>query len=179
MKVRTVNIKDGLPLVEDGKHLLESAVARARQDGVELIRVIHGWGSSGTGGRLGKACRRQCERWARESVIVRCCPGEAYGKGRLVTQEWIRRYPELKRSILTDTENYGITFVELPSRKRTKRPVKTDNRPSLPSTAFDCLRLPPTAIAKATKVGNPKAIRLTPPKPRTTLRKTVKRFEEL
>jgi len=179
MKVRTVNIKDGLPLVEEGKQRLASALARARCDGVELIRVIHGWGSSGTGGRLGKACRRQCERWVQDKVIARYCPGEEYGKGRLVTQEWIRRYPELKRSILTDTENHGITFVELPSRKKVLKVAATSSSPSINIILGDGDVAATFNAPPATKVGNPKVVRLTPPKARKLLRKTVKGFEEL
>ncbi|MCL1856846.1 MAG: Smr/MutS family protein [Kiritimatiellaeota bacterium] len=170
--------------------MLESAVARARVDGVELLRVIHGWGSSGTGGRLGMACRRQCERWVREHAIARYCPGESYGMGRVVTREWVGRYPELKRHIATDTDNYGITFVELPSRKRRKSDERTQNpeprtQKWMPLAVIveeecdsgDSPRAP--SIRPALKKGNPKPPRTTPPKARATFRKTVKHFEEL
>ena len=55
--IRTVNIESGLPVVQEGLARLEAELLRARHDGVQIVRVIHGWGSSGMGGKLRLACR--------------------------------------------------------------------------------------------------------------------------
>jgi hypothetical protein len=111
--VRTVNIKTGLPTVEDGLAKLESELRRARQDGVMVMRVIHGYGSGGTGGGLRAACRPALKREIRTGRVKRVLEGENYSKSTNAGREWMRRCPALKSSIRTDAGNPGITFVEL------------------------------------------------------------------
>ena len=112
--VRTLNIKDDLPRVEDGIGRLCSELACARQDGVVLVRVIHGYGSSGSGGNLRDACHACLANLVEGGQILRFIPGDNYSQGRAVTRQLMVRFPELKESVLTDSKNPGITFVELP-----------------------------------------------------------------
>ena len=48
-RLRTINIEAGMPLVEEGLARLEKELARAMQAGVDVVRVIHGYGSTGRG----------------------------------------------------------------------------------------------------------------------------------
>ena len=52
-RLRTIDIEAGMPLVEEGLARLEKELARAMQAGVDVVRVIHGYGSTGKGGKLG------------------------------------------------------------------------------------------------------------------------------
>lgn len=47
-KVRTVNLESGRPTVERAMALLEAELTRPRGDGIRVVRIIHGWGSSGS-----------------------------------------------------------------------------------------------------------------------------------
>ena len=62
VRVRTINIESGMPTVEEGRGRLERKLDDARQRGVRVVRVIHGWGSSGKGGQLRSACRALLHR---------------------------------------------------------------------------------------------------------------------
>ena len=56
--MRTLNLKSGYPTVDAARRRLLAEIEAAREAGVKLLKVIHGWGSSGAGGRLGPAIRR-------------------------------------------------------------------------------------------------------------------------
>jgi dsDNA-specific endonuclease/ATPase MutS2 len=57
VKVKTVNLEAGLPRVEEALIRLAREIANARQMKIRVLRIIHGWGSSGKGGKLRDACR--------------------------------------------------------------------------------------------------------------------------
>ena len=111
--VQTVNIKEGLPTVEDGRSRLDHALCRARQNGTRVVRIIHGYGSTGTGGRLREMVRGYLQKEQRAGRIRLVVCGDDYGRGHATVREWMKRFPDLKRCERTDTANPGITFVEL------------------------------------------------------------------
>jgi hypothetical protein len=111
--VRSVNIEVGLPTVEDGLAKLERELRRARRDGVLVMRVIHGYGSGGKGGKLRAACRPALNREIRTGRVKRVVEGENYSQITNAGRELMKRCPALKSSIRTDAGNPGITFVEL------------------------------------------------------------------
>lgn len=111
--VSTVNIKAGLPVVEEGIARLEAELMRARHARVRLLRVIHGWGSGGSEGKLKKACRELLNDMWKSGQIKKIVTGEDYSKSSAPGKELIRRYPALKDSENSDRGNRGITFVEL------------------------------------------------------------------
>ena len=49
-KVRVVNLEEGFPTRDQAYQKLEAALARARKDGITVLKVIHGYGSTGAGG---------------------------------------------------------------------------------------------------------------------------------
>ena len=112
-KVRTVNLEAGMPTVEEALATLDARISRAMSDGVRLLRVIHGYGSTGRGGKIRAAWRAVLHRKlaSRQASAVIC--GEDYLPASLAARDLVRRFPELKTSERTDADNPGITFVEL------------------------------------------------------------------
>ena len=53
MSFATINLEAGFPSVDDARRRLVSEMQSARARGVRVIKVVHGWGSSGEGGTLG------------------------------------------------------------------------------------------------------------------------------
>jgi hypothetical protein len=111
--IRNVNLEEGMPPVKEGLERLEEALRCARHEGVRILRVIHGYGSSGSGGKLRIACRAFLKQKVSSRQIRGFLPGEEYsgagGAGRVL----IRRHPSLSRTEHMDRGNPGITFVEL------------------------------------------------------------------
>jgi Smr domain len=110
--LRTINIKAGMPLVEAGLARLEQELAQAMRAGVRVVRIIHGYGSTGKGGLLRDACRACLGRMLKSGQITSFLPGEDYSGATNAARNLIRRCPELRSSERTDRLNPGITFVE-------------------------------------------------------------------
>jgi hypothetical protein len=111
--VRTLDIEAGLPTVDEALRRLETQLDRARADGVRLVRVIHGWGSTtGGGGKIRAAARRwllaQQELGRLRAILF----GDHYTPTSPEGRDWFRRHPALQASERTDRQNPGITFVE-------------------------------------------------------------------
>ena len=112
--LRTIDVEAGLPTVAEALRRLEAQLERARTDGVRLVRVIHGWGSTtGGGGRIRAAVRR----WLQEQVDCRRIRGVLFGDhvapGEPEARDLRKRQPALATSQRTDPRNPGITCVEL------------------------------------------------------------------
>jgi DNA-nicking Smr family endonuclease len=56
-RVRVINLEEGFPTRDQAYQKLEAALARARKDGIAVLKVIHGYGSTGAGGVLRFAIR--------------------------------------------------------------------------------------------------------------------------
>ena len=112
-RLRTINIKDGMPLVDQGLARLESELTLAMQSRVIVVRVIHGYGSTGRGGALREACRAYLSRLMKAGQITSYLPGEEYSKSTNAGRKLLSRCPDLSSSESSDRLNPGITFVEL------------------------------------------------------------------
>ncbi len=111
--VRTCNIKEGMPRVEEGLRRLAHGLNHARQNGAKVLRVVHGYGSGGSGGAIKEACRAFLARELAARRIKAMLPGEDYLRQEPETAAWLRRWPDLKAAERTDTRNPGITLVEV------------------------------------------------------------------
>ena len=112
-KVRTANIEAGKPTVDEALALLDARLSRALTDDVRLLRVIHGYGSTGSGGKIRDACRAAFQRKLASRQVRAVIRGEDYLPASLAVRDLMRRLPALKTSERSDAGNPGITFVEL------------------------------------------------------------------
>ena len=111
-RLRTIDVKAGMPLVEEGLARLERDLTRAMQAGVRVVRVIHGYGSTGKGGKLRDACRVFLRRMLKAGQITSVLPGEEYSRATNLGRNLMSRCPDLRNSERSDSQNPGITFVE-------------------------------------------------------------------
>ena len=108
----TSNIKEDGPTVDEMLTRLDAEIGRARANGVRVLRLIHGWGSSGKGGVLGREIRLELARRKLRGHIKAFVPGEDYGERTNAGRELLRKCPELRDELRTDSANPGITLVE-------------------------------------------------------------------
>lgn len=111
--VRGINIEAGQPTVAEAMARLESEILRAKQAGAKVVRLIHGWGSSGTGGKLRDACRGYLRRQIRSRQIKGFVTGDEYSAATVAGRGLMSRHPGLRKSERADSGNPGITLVEL------------------------------------------------------------------
>jgi hypothetical protein len=81
--------------------------------GVRLIRIIHGWGSSGSGGHIRDAVRKVLAGYVRARRVRRFVSGEEYSEDTASGRELMAAHAALRQSLRTDRDNPGITFVEM------------------------------------------------------------------
>ena len=76
MKLIVLNLKAGMPTVEQAKRrLLESLYAPRGASG-PVVKIIHGYGSSGKGGAIRTAIREQMAEWQRAGKVITVVHGE-------------------------------------------------------------------------------------------------------
>ena len=113
ISTRVVNLEDGLPRVNEALLRLDRAVADARRDGIALLKLIHGYGSKGVGGRIKEEVAGALARYQRSGLISAAIPGEDFRVSNEPTWELLKRAPELKQDRDLSKNNRGITIVVL------------------------------------------------------------------
>ena len=111
--IRTVNIEDGMPTVEEARQRLERELNAARGQKVVALRVIHGYGSSGTGGALRVAIQKRLFELKQSGELREVIYGEDWRIGNEVAWKWLERYPEWKKDSDVGRGNKGISIVIL------------------------------------------------------------------
>ena len=108
----TINLKEGRPYVEEALRHMNRRLYEARKDGISVVRLIHGYGSSGTGGAIKQGVRTELAVALRLGSIKEYVGGEDYQHSK-VGRRLRSRFPELKECLKTDQGNPGITLVEV------------------------------------------------------------------
>lgn len=113
MAVRTIKLEAGLPSLEEARRRLLAEMDAARRSGIRVLKVVHGYGSTGAGGVLCTGIRRSLRLRIKEGKALRMVPGERFSSDALEARELLQRYPALRRDRDFNRGNPGITLVEL------------------------------------------------------------------
>ncbi len=106
-------MKAGLPSGDEAVAMLETGLAVARGQRARVVRVIHGWGSSGTGGTIRERIRQHLNGLRGRGSIRSWVPGDDFSISSEASDRLLRSVPELRRQLVQDRHNPGISFVEL------------------------------------------------------------------
>jgi hypothetical protein len=107
------NLETGIPTVHEALSRLDQELAAARRAGRRLIKLIHGYGSTGAGGDIRIAVQLRLAEMARNSQIRGCIFGENWSKSDEQTWKLLQAQPELKQDRDLGRRNLGITVVVL------------------------------------------------------------------
>ncbi len=111
--VRECVIKEGNPTVDEALTRFDESLRAARGQGIQILRIIHGYGSSGEGGAIKDALRARCRKLVEGNHIRRFVTGEEYFNMGSKHNPLIRKYPELMDTWRHDRGNKGVTIVEI------------------------------------------------------------------
>lgn len=111
--IRTYNVEDGLPTLDEARRAVIDQIRQAKRDRVRVLKVIHGYGSSGAGGRLGVGLRKSFALRKKEGVIAEAIPGEDFSIFQPATMALLEAVPELKGDPDLNQVNEGITILWL------------------------------------------------------------------
>jgi hypothetical protein len=114
-----LNIKDGGPTVEEALDLLTERIRALHELGIKNIVLIHGYGSSGVGGRIKWAIRDALNNNRYADRVEEYFFGENVPYGSQEYRQLIRRRPGLvRRSNSFRMDNPGMTVLLLGSLQR-------------------------------------------------------------
>jgi len=102
-----------MPTVAEALQHLDRELARARQTGCGVVKLVHGYGSTGAGGDIRIAAQRRLTEMAGRGEIRACIFGESWAKSDEQVWALINARPELKQDHDLGKRNQGITIVVL------------------------------------------------------------------
>lgn len=111
--LRTYNVEDGLPSLDEARKLVMAQIREAKRAGVRVLKVIHGYGSSGKGGKLCIGLRKSFALRKKEGVIREFIAGEDFSIFDNRTLTLLEAVPELRGDPDLDATNAGVTVVWL------------------------------------------------------------------
>ncbi len=109
----TLNLKSDLPTVQQALQRLERELAIARQQNVPILKLIHGYGSSGVGGDIRIAAQKKLYELQTSGEIQACIFGENWSKSDQTSWRILQSHPSLKGDPDLGRGNRGITIVIL------------------------------------------------------------------
>ena len=111
--LREVNIKEGLPTVDEAIRKITYNIKSAGPLGVSAIKLIHGYGSSGKGGGIRTESRKYLDRIKTRGQIKGYITGENFSIFDEETRKAFSVCDNLRRDSDLDRHNNGITIVLL------------------------------------------------------------------
>jgi Smr domain-containing protein len=111
--VKIVNVEEGLPDRAQATGRLESGLQRARKDGAKVLKIVHGYGSSGVGGILRPVVRNFLRQAKERGEIRLFVNGESFSSFDARSKELLAANPELVLDRDLGAGNKGITLVLL------------------------------------------------------------------
>jgi len=113
VRSKIVNLEEGMPTVREALLRLERALSLARSERVGLVKLIHGYGSKGVGGRLREEVQSELMRLKRNGQIRDYIPGEDFRASNAESWALVQKHRPLRDDHDFNRGNRGITLVVL------------------------------------------------------------------
>ncbi len=113
MKLTVTNLEQGKPFAEEAVRRMRFALRSARAGGTQAVKLIHGYGSSGTGGRIKTCVHKELAVMKRGGEIKDFIAGEEFTPFSEICRRALDRYPDLQKDKDYLRCNQGITIVLL------------------------------------------------------------------
>jgi hypothetical protein len=111
--IRTFNVEAGLPSLDEARRLVIAEIKQAKRDRARVLKVIHGYGSSGTGGKLCVGLRKSLGLRKKEGVIEDFVAGEDFSIFNDTVLALLEAVPELRGDPDLGATNEGVTLIWL------------------------------------------------------------------
>ncbi len=102
-----------MPQVYEALQRMERELAVARQEKSKLLKLVHGYGSTGAGGDIRIAVQKRLLEISQNGQIRGCIFGENWSKSDDAAWKVLQSHPELKSDSDLGRRNRGITIVLL------------------------------------------------------------------
>lgn len=108
---RIINLEKGMPLVEQALERLRNELFVSKRQGIKVITLIHGYGSSGKGGGIRREVRQYLRYLQHQHQINDMIPGEDFSRNSGRGRQLLRRFPFLADHRDLNRANPGVTLV--------------------------------------------------------------------
>ena len=111
--LREINLEIGNP---DVLHALERVmfeIRHSRKMGVKVLKIIHGYGSSGRGGKIRKRVRVCLEQLQHSKEIKAYISGEEFSIFNEAARDAIRVCDQLRKDDDLERSNNGVIYIVL------------------------------------------------------------------
>jgi len=109
-KVKEINLERGMPAVAPAMTRLVNDLTTAKMSGCKAAVIVHGWGSSGTGGAIKAATAKKLKEPQLRGIIRDTVSGEKWMEKK---KDFINICPQLKEFSRYVDGNKGITVAVL------------------------------------------------------------------
>jgi hypothetical protein len=109
--MKTVNIENGMPSPQEAMTILNNCIYAERAAGTKLLKIIHGYGSTGKGGTIRKVCRQKLMEYRRRWIITGICCGEDLTPFSEEGRRFAEKCPEIRKDSDWGMGNPGVTIV--------------------------------------------------------------------
>lgn len=110
VKVKEINLEQGYPTVPHAMQNLVNGLSTARRTGCKAVVIVHGYGSTGTGGAIKTAVKSKLREPALRGLVKAVVAGEDWF---LKKKEFLDYCPQLRDFSRHVDGNRGITVVLL------------------------------------------------------------------
>lgn len=107
------NIKRDWPTVEVARERLKNEIGQAKRNGVKVLKIIHGYGSTGKGGILREELRELLAVMQKAGTVKQVVFGESFTMFDRATADLTGKHPELLKDRDYNRANRGMTLIEL------------------------------------------------------------------
>jgi hypothetical protein len=111
--IRTFNVEAGRPTLDEARRLVAAETKQAKREGAKVLKVIHGYGSSGKGGALRVGLRKSFGLRKKEGVIKDFIAGEDFSIFNDTVLALLDAVSEMRGDPDLGATNEGVTVIWL------------------------------------------------------------------
>ena len=112
-ELRQANLERGMPTMDQAVKQLAFELRYSRGQGFSALKLIHGYGSSGTGGSIRRRVRQELQRLKDRGEVADFILGEEFTIFNPAVLRAFQRCASLRRDRDLERHNNGITVVLL------------------------------------------------------------------
>lgn len=112
-RIKEVNLKAGMPGSVEALNNLKRTLENLRGSDVYVLKIIHGYGSTGKGGKIRVHVRAYLEKELINGRIRGLIPGDKFSIFEEETRRSFELCPDLRKDPDLDRHNNGMTLVIL------------------------------------------------------------------
>lgn len=111
--IRELNLELGRPTADEALRRLTAELDACRHMKRPVLKIIHGYGSSGKGGKIRAACRKYLREAQERGEIAMWLPGERFSIFEEEARQMVQRCEALRQDPDREQYNNGVTFILL------------------------------------------------------------------